>query len=582
MKSNGIHLLSKYFSIKKLGGIYMTTNHFKFWPKRVTKTITIPETPLYDNLAVTAKRYPSKPAIYYYGAKYSYGEILEQVDFLAGYLQHKLGIQEQDRVILFMQNSPQYVIAFYAILRARAVVVPVNPMNTTNELSFYVKDCDVKTAIVGQELFNQIEPLQGTTSLKNIIVATYSEYLPKDLKVENLSPEIIAPRIELTKENQYLWEEVLNEKVKPLTFNGQKDDMAILPYTSGTTGLPKGCIHTNETVQANVISASYWLNTTSDAVHLTTLPLFHVTGMLHSMHAPIFTGSSMVILTRWNRDHAIQSIQDYQCTHWINISTMVIDFLANPNIKQYDLSSLAVIAGGGAPLPEAVGQKLNEVTGLQFVEGYGLSETISHTHFNPPDRPKLQCLGIPAFNVDARIIDPVSLKELDIGEEGEIIVNGPQVFRGYYNQPEATEQAFIELDGKKFFRTGDIGRIDEEGYFFIVDRVKRMINASGFKVWPTEVESILYKHLAIQQACIVGVPDPKRGETVKAFVILNDEYVGKVTEEEIIEWSKGQMAAYKYPRFVEFREKFPTTASGKILWRKLQEEELEKTKVVEQ
>jgi fatty-acyl-CoA synthase len=224
-------------------------------------------------------------------------------------------------------------------------------------------------------------------------------------------------------------------------------------------------------------------------------------------------------------------------------------------------------------LPEAVGEKLFEATGLKFVEGYGLSETISHTHFNPPDRPKLQCLGVPAFEVDARIIDPVTLKELGVGEIGEIVVNGPQVFKGYYNQPEETEQAFVELDGKKFFRTGDIGRVDEEGYFFIVDRVKRMINASGFKVWPTEVESILYKHPAIQQACVVGVPDPKRGETVKAFVILNDDYVGKVTEEEIIEWSKGQMAAYKYPRIIEFRKTLPTTASGKILWRQLQEEE---------
>ncbi|QBK26636.1 hypothetical protein DKZ56_12730 [Ureibacillus thermophilus] len=365
----------------------------------------------------------------------------------------------------------------------------------------------------------------------------------------------------------------LEETITPFPYEGKSDDVIVLPYTSGTTGLPKGCIHTNETVQANVVSASYWLNTTSDAVHLTTLPLFHVTGMVHSMHAPIFTGSAMVILTRWNREHAVQFIQDYKCTHWINISTMVIDFLANPKLREYDLSSLSVIAGGGAPLPEAVGEKLFEATGLKFVEGYGLSETISHTHFNPPDRPKLQCLGVPAFEVDARIIDPVTLKELGVGEVGEIVVNGPQVFKGYYNQPEETEQAFVELDGKKFFRTGDIGRVDEEGYFFIVDRVKRMINASGFKVWPTEVESILYKHPAIQQACVVGVPYPKRGETVKAFVILNDDYVGKVTEEEIIEWSKGQMAAYKYPRIIEFRKTLPTTASGKILWRQLQEEE---------
>ncbi len=551
----------------------LNTVHFKFWPKRLTKTLTTPKTTLYDNLVVTARRYPDKTAVYYYGAQYSYQEILQQVNNLAGYLQQKLDVQPGDRVILYMQNSPQYLIAFYAILRARAIVVPINPMNTTNELSYYIKDCEVKTAIVGQELFPQIEPLQGSTSLKHIIVATYSDYLPEELKIDNLSSELTAPRKENLKEHQFLWKDVLEETITAFPYEGKSDDVIVLPYTSGTTGLPKGCIHTNETVQANVVSASYWLNTTSDAVHLTTLPLFHVTGMVHSMHAPIFTGSAMVILTRWNREHAVQFIQDYKCTHWINISTMVIDFLANPKLREYDLSSLSVIAGGGAPLPEAVGEKLFEATGLKFVEGYGLSETISHTHFNPPDRPKLQCLGVPAFEVDARIIDPVTLKELGVGEVGEIVVNGPQVFKGYYNQPEETEQAFVELDGKKFFRTGDIGRVDEEGYFFFVDRVKRMINASGFKVWPTEVESILYKHPAIQQACVVGVPDPKRGETVKAFVILNDDYVGKVTEEEIIEWSKGQMAAYKYPRIIEFRKTLPTTASGKILWRQLQEEE---------
>lgn len=551
----------------------LNTVHIKFWPKRLTKTLTTPKTTLYDNLVVTARRYPDKTAVYYYGAQYSYQEILQQVNNLAGYLQQKLDVQPGDRVILYMQNSPQYLIAFYAILRARAIVVPINPMNTTNELSYYIKDCEVKTAIVGQELFPQIEPLQRSTSLEHIIVATYSDYLPEELKIDNLSSELTAPRKENLKEHQFLWKDVLEETITPFPYEGKSDDVIVLPYTSGTTGLPKGCIHTNETVQANVVSASYWLNTTSDAVHLTTLPLFHVTGMVHSMHAPIFTGSAMVILTRWNREHAVQFIQDYKCTHWINISTMVIDFLANPKLREYDLSSLSVIAGGGAPLPEAVGEKLFEATGLKFVEGYGLSETISHTHFNPPDRPKLQCLGVPAFEVDARIIDPVTLKELGVGEVGEIVVNGPQVFKGYYNQPEETEQAFVELDGKKFFRTGDIGRVDEEGYFFIVDRVKRMINASGFKVWPTEVESILYKHPAIQQACVVGVPDPKRGETVKAFVILNDDYVGKVTEEEIIEWSKGQMAAYKYPRIIEFRKTLPTTASGKILWRQLQEEE---------
>lgn len=554
----------------------MNEAHFHFWPKRLTKSLTVPETTLYDNLVVSAKRYPKKDAVYFYGSSITYGDLLKEVDQLAGYLEQKLNVKHGDRVILFMQNSPQYVIAFYAILRLRAIVVPINPMNTTNELSFYVNDCEVSTAIVGQELYNVIQPLITTTTLQNIIIAAYSDYIREEASNTDVPAEVLAPRQVFTNENHFLWKEAVETNLTPSSYRGESDDIAILPYTSGTTGLPKGCIHSNKTVQANIVSAYHWANATADTVHLTTLPLFHVTGMIHSMHTPIYAGASMAILTRWNRDHAAQAMEQYQCTHWVNISTMVIDFLANPNIKNYDISSLSSISGGGAPLPEAVGEKLFQMMGLKFVEGYGLSETISQTHFNPPDNPKLQCLGIPAFDVDARIVEPTTLKELSGGEAGEIVVNGPQVFKGYYNRLEETEASFIELDGKKFFRTGDIGRVDEDGYFFMVDRVKRMINASGYKVWPTEVESLLYKHPAIQQACVVGIPDPKRGETVKAFVILNDGYKGKVSEEEIIEWSKAQMAAYKYPRIVEFRDQFPVTASGKILWRKLQEEEKEK------
>lgn len=306
------------------------------------------------------------------------------------------------------------------------------------------------------------------------------------------------------------------------------------------------------------------------------LPLFHVTGMVHSMHMPIYSGSMMVITTRWNRDIAVQLIKNLGCTHWVTIATMIIDFLANPALRAEDISTLTSISGGGAALPEAVGEKLFNLSGLRFVEGYGLSETIAQTHFNPADRPKMQCLGIPSFDVDARIIEPATRRELGVGEIGEIIVNGPQIMVGYYNREDENRHSFIELDGKKFFRTGDIGRYDEEGYFFIVDRVKRMINASGYKVWPTEVETFLYKHPAIQQACVVGVPDERRGETVKAFMILNEGFVGKVSEKEIINWAKQHMAAYKYPRQIEFRKQFPMTSSGKILWRKLQEEEQSK------
>ncbi|MEH7417568.1 long-chain fatty acid--CoA ligase [Neobacillus drentensis] len=549
----------------------MLTLHYPFWPK-ISKSLKVPSTSLYDNLKVSAARYPNLDAIFYYGNKITYEQLDREVNALAGYLEHKLGVQNGEKVLLFMQNSPQFVIGYYAILRANAIVVPINPMLAADELEFYVRDCEIKTALAGQELYDRIAPLLGKTSLKDLVIAAYSDYAGSGFE-GFLPKEVEAPRINFTQTRHYLWNQTIAADLTPSEHTANGDDLACLPYTSGTTGLPKGCMHTNRTVNANTVGAYHWSSSTPNAVHLMTLPLFHVTGMVHSMHMPIFSGSTMVILTRWNRDAAVELIKKIGCTHWVTIATMIVDFLANPNLKKEDMATLTSISGGGAALPEAVGEKLFNLSGLRFVEGYGLSETIAQTHFNPPDRPKMQCLGIPSFDVDARVIEPVSGKELGIGEIGEIIATGPQVMVGYYNRDDENKNSFIEIDGKTFFRTGDIGRYDEDGYFFIVDRVKRMINASGYKVWPTEIESYLYKHPAIQQACVVGVPDPRRGETVKAFVILNEGFEGKISEDEIMEWAKQHMAAYKYPRQIEFRKQFPMTSSGKILWRTLQEEE---------
>jgi len=276
---------------------------------------------------------------------------------------------------------------------------------------------------------------------------------------------------------------------------------------------------------------------------------------------------------RWDRDTAGELIQRYRVSSWTSISTMAIDFLANPDVEKYDLSSLKRIGGGGAAMPAAVAQKLLDLTGLSYVEGYGLSETIAPTHINPPQRPRQQCLGIPIFGTDSRIVNPETLEELGPREVGEIISHGGQVFKGYWKNPEATAQAFIELDGKSFFRTGDLAYYDEDGYFFMVDRLKRMINASGYKVWPAEVESLMYNHPDIQEACVIGALDAHRGETVKACVVLKAASRGKVSEEQIIEWCKKNMAAYKYPRVVEFMESLPKSGTGKVQWRALQDRE---------
>ncbi|MFC4799206.1 long-chain fatty acid--CoA ligase [Neobacillus sp. GCM10023253] len=554
----------------------MFTRHFEFWPERLPKTLPIPESTIYDNLEMTTKRYPNKTAIVYYGTEITYKQLHSEVNKLAGYLQKVLGVAKGDRVLLYMQNSPQYIIAFYAILRADAVVVPINPMNVKDEVAFYLSDCDSKVAIAGQELIREIEPCIGFTPLEQIVVAAYSDYAQTDLDY-TVPPVVAAPKESFDSLAIIDWDDALTAGLEANPSQAGCDDLCCLPYTSGTTGKPKGCMHTHKTLQSTLLGGIVWSQSTPADIGLSTLPLFHVTGLQHNMNGPISLGSTMVMMTRWDRDVALKLIDRYRCTRWTNISTMVVDLLAHPNLKDYSIDSLKMISGGGAPLPEAVGQKLLELTGLRYVEGYGLTETISQTHQNPVERPKMQCLGVPQFDVDSRVIDPVSLKEQGPNVQGEIIVNGPQVLKGYWNRPEETKNSFVTIEGKEFFRTGDIGRYDEEGYFFLVDRVKRMINASGFKVWPAEVENTLYKHPSVQNACVIGVPDPRRGETVKAFIVLNSQGKG-TSEEEIIAWSKEHMAAYKVPRIVQFLDELPMSGSGKILWRKLQEMEEEKVK----
>jgi len=541
----------------------MFTRHYPHWPPGQPKTLALPETTVYANLAAIAARDPERAAIDYYGRRLSYRELQRQADALAGFLQQRCGVKKGDRVLLYVQNSPQFVIAFYAIVRADAVVVPVNPMNRTEELRHYVSDSDARVAVAGQDVVRYLRPVAG---LEHLLVAAYSDYI--DPGTDLPLPEFVrAPPQDRS------WRQALDAGLAPGPQTAGPEDLAVMPYTSGTTGKPKGCMHTHSSLQATTVPYLHWRGAQERSVVLSALPMFHVTGMQAGMNAPIHAGATLVVLSRWDRDCAGQQIARARVTNWSAITTMLVDFLSNPRLKEYDLSSLQVLGGGGAAMPEAMARQLEEVIGLPYVEGYGLSETMAPTHINPPHRPKRQCGGIPFYNTDSRIIDVETRQELAVNEIGEIIVHGPQVFRGYWKQPEATAEAFIEHDGKRFFRTGDLGYFDEEGYFFITDRLKRMINCSGFKVWPAEVEAMLYAHPSIQEACVVGARDVYRGETVKAFVILKKDLKEKISPQDIVDWAREKMAAFKVPRIVEFVDALPKTATGKILWRELQEKE---------
>ncbi len=557
-------------------------SHFNHWPRRVPHTLTVPATSLWDNLETNARRYPDKAALMFFGNATSYRALAQGAERLAAHL-HASGVRKGDRVILLMQNLPQLVMAHFAILRANAVVVPVNPMNLAQELEHYITDGEVKVAIttadLGAELVKASNALPAGKGLQQVVVTQVGEYLPPE-GLREFVPEVWQawltmerPALTLNGGEVVSWKQALASTAAVPALEVGPQDLSVLPYTSGTTGLPKGCMHTHASIMFNAIASAVWGNATSENVTLTVIPMFHITGMVSVMHCSIYVGATMVLMPRWDRELAGRLISQYKVTNWTNIPTMVIDLFASPNFQQFDLSSLTYIGGGGAAMPQAVAQRLYEAYGLRYQEGYGLTETAAPSHNNPPENAKQQCLGIPFISTEARVVDPDTLQEMPVGEQGEIVVSGPQVFSGYWRNEAATNAVFFEQDGLRFFRTGDLGRVDEDGYFFITDRLKRMINASGFKVWPAEVEALMFRHPAIQEACVISAKDAYRGETVKAVVVLRATHKGQVSEEDIITWCRDNMAAYKVPRLVAFVDALPKSGSGKVMWRLLQEAE---------
>ena len=558
----------------------MQPPHLAHWPSHLPQSITVPATALPDNLETSARRYPDKAALVFFGRAMPYRELAHTAERLAAYL-HSVGVRQGDRVILLMQNLPQLVAAHFAILRANAVVVPVNPMNLAEELKHYITDGEVKVAIASADLSAELakasNALPAGQRLDHLLVTQPDEYLPPPGQGDAIPAAWQAwlttpqPLPTLEGGSTATWQDALacTAPVPPLTVGPQ--DLSVLPYTSGTTGLPKGCMHTHRSIMHNAVASALWGQGSSENVTLTVIPMFHITGMVSVMHASIYLGATMVLMPRWDRELAGQLISRYQVTNWTNIPTMVIDLFASPNFRQFDLRSLAYIGGGGAAMPQAVAQRLLEEYGLTYQEGYGLTETAAPSHNNPAQHSKQQCLGMPFIGTESFIANPDTLEPMPQGEQGEIVVSGPQVFSGYWRSEGATRAAFFERDGKRFFRTGDLGWMDAEGYFFITDRLKRMINASGFKVWPAEVEALMFRHPGIQEACVVSAKDAYRGETVKAVVVLRPSHKGQVSEEDVIAWCRENMAAYKVPRIVEFVDALPKSGSGKVMWRLLQD-----------
>lgn len=550
----------------------MTASHFKYWAKNLSHHVTVPVTGVAENLTVSARRYPERIAVDFYGRRISYRELQDQVARVAGFLCKNCGVAKGDRVLLDMQNSVQFIVGYYAILHAGAVVVPLNPMNLTDEIAHCARDSGAKVALFAQDALRQFQPLLSSGLLERAIVATYSDALPAETDLP-VPDALRAPCSVTAGDGIYLWSEALaaTPLSDPPTIAAR--DLAALVYTSGTTGHPKGCMLSHYALNAEISMLCNWNGWTADATCLATAPFFHVTGMAASMSLPLFIGATIVLLPRWDRAVAATLIQRHRVSHWTNIPTMVVDLLALPGIEQYDFSSLCYTGGGGTAMPQAVASRLFDLIGLEYQEGWGLSEVAGAIHLNPVGRAKRQCLGIPIFDVETLVLDPDTLEPVGINHVGELVTRGPSLFDGYWNKPEANAQCFVEIDGKRYFRTGDIGYVDEEGYYYMADRLKRMINASGYKVWPAEVEGILYGCPAIQEVCVIGTRDAYRGETVKAVVVLKDAARDTTSADDIIQWAREHMSAYKVPRIVEFVDALPRSGTGKILWRMLQDQE---------
>ena len=497
------------------------------------RSLTLPPLRLHDLLARAASRFPDKPATIFQGTALSYLEFLTRAEALASHLQHACGVRKGDRVLVDLQNGSDFIVALFGILRADAVAVPVSPANVAAELMHYVADSGAKVALVEQEVKARFEGLP----LEHLIV------------MEEWRPGVKPPAAS----------------------TAGSHDLCLMPYTSGSTGNPKGCMHTHATCLHNIAGSALWKHVTEDTVALATAPFFHVTGLIHSFLATVYAGGTIVIQRRWDSLAAAELVERHRCTHWDNVPTMVVDLLSHPGALGHDVNSLKSIFGGGSAMPEAIAQKLFDTCGVRYIEGYGMTETISQTHINPEQNPKQQCLGIPTFDTESLVVDPESFRVLGPGERGEIVVRGPQLLKGYWGKEKTFSESWVDIEGKRYFRTGDLGRTDEDGYFYISDRLKRMINAAGYKVWPAEVEAAMYQHPAIKECCVIAAPDARRGETVKAVVVLKSG--ATASAEEIMHWARAHMAAYKVPRKVSFTDALPRTGSGKLMWRALQDAE---------
>lgn len=544
----------------------------KNWPAGVPTELAyhLGPKPLFEYLRQNAREMPDRAAYIYYGKTITWSDLDLFSDRFAGFL-HSLGIGKGDKVMLYMQNCPQYLIAHHGTQKLGAIVVPANPMFKEMELEYEANDVGAGIIVTTDDLYPILEKVRDKTPLKEVIVTNYRDLASDDSPLRY--PEELQKKREDYPRTRKLMDILENPSSEfPEPKIDIWEDVAMIVYTSGTTGRPKGAMLTYGNALFKVASASTFNRIGKEDTLLSVMPLCHIAGNVLGVGMPVYSGATTVLLARFEPDVLLQAIDQYRCTWLYGVTPMLIAMMNHPLAKTFDVRSLRQTncTSFGIALTEEIADRWRSfVGGSPVVEsGYGLSETHTCDVFMPPDKIKFGPTGIPSFDTDIRIVDPDTGEEKPVGEQGEIIIRNPGVFKGYLNNPEGT--AATLRNGWVY--TGDIGRFDQDGYLYFMGRIKEMIKCSGYSVFPEDVEVMLISHPAVAQAAVIGIPDPSRGESVKAFIVLKPDYKGKISAEEIMAWARDHMAAYKYPRAVEFRDQLPATGAGKVLRRLLKDE----------
>jgi len=551
------------------------------WPEGVPKSIDYPEIPVHELLRRAAKEFGGRPAITFYGKSISYRDLDAAADRFAAGLR-RIGVLPGDLVSLVLPNTPHFVVAFFAVLRTGGIVVQTNPLYTPRELEGLWTDAGVETVVTLDLFWHNVSKARANAGVKRVVVCDVGEFLKVPLR--QLYP--IKKRRDLKKQGHWPLDIPQEAGIHrfadlartpagpPSETRASLDDVVVLQYTGGTTGTSKGAMLTNRNLIANAMQVAAWFSAGSHRLEklLGAIPLFHVYGLTAVMLLSVVAGIEVILYPNPREIGAIlKLINKTKPSLFPGVPTMYIAILRHPKLAKYDLRSIRACISGAAPLPNEVRKQFEAATGGRLVEGYGLTEASPVTHCNPLNGVVKECIGIPFPDTDAKIVDADDpTREVAQGEVGELAVRGPQVMKGYWNKPEETRN--VLRDG--WLLTGDLAKMDADGYFYIVDRKKDLILCSGYNVYPREVEEVLFMHPAVGEAAAIGVPDPYRGETVKAFVVLKP---GKTaTEADLIAFCKERLAPFKVPKAVEFATALPMSLVGKVLRRQLREQELAK------